>query len=87
MYFVYILINETKTRTYTGVANNVNKRLKEHNAGKVKSSGPYRPYRIVHTESFLTLSEARQKEKYYKTTTGRRILKEMFFDQPHNQCL
>jgi predicted GIY-YIG superfamily endonuclease len=35
MHHVYILLNETKTRTYTGVADNVDKRLGEHNAGRV----------------------------------------------------
>ena len=79
MYFIYILLNELKTRTYTGVAKDVEKRLKEHNAGRVKSSKPYRPYKIIHTESFNTLSEARQKEKYFKTSTGRRKIREMFF--------
>jgi putative endonuclease len=80
IYYVYILLNEAKTRTYTGVTDNVNKRLTEHNAGRVKSSQPYRPYKVIHVESFETLSEARQKEKYYKSTTGRRRLREMFFE-------
>ena len=79
MYFIYILLNELKTRTYIGVAEDVEKRLKEHNAGRVKSSKPYRSYKIIHTESFNTLSEARQKEKYFKTSTGRRKIREMFF--------
>jgi len=77
MYYVYILLNEANTRTYTGVAGDVNKRLKDHNSGKVKSSRPYRPYKIIHTESFASLSEARQKEKFYKSPTGRRKLREM----------
>jgi len=80
MHYLYILINEAKTRTYTGVADDVEKRLVDHNSRKVKSSRPYRPYKIIHTESFETLSEARQKEKFYKSTTGRRKLKEMFFE-------
>jgi putative endonuclease len=79
MYHVYILLSETNTRTYTGVADDVNKRLAEHNAGRVKSSRPYRPYKIIYTESFETLKEAHQKERFYKSTTGRRRLKEMFF--------
>lgn len=79
MYSVYILLNEVKTRTYTGVADDVNKRLALHNAGRVKASRPYRPYNIIHTEEFETLKEARQKEKFYKSTTGRRRIKEMFF--------
>ena len=79
MYYVYILLSEAKTRTYAGVAEDVHERLAVHNAGRVKSSSPYRPYKLIHTESFETLSEARQKEKFYKSTTGRRRLKEMLF--------
>jgi putative endonuclease len=79
MYYVYILLNDAKTKTYTGVAEDVNERLAVHNAGRVKASRPYRPYNIIHTEEFETLKEARQKEKYYKSTTGRRRIKEIFF--------
>ncbi len=79
MHYVYILLNEAKTRTYIGVTDDVEKRLKEHNTGRVKSSNPYRLYKIIHTESFETLSEARQREKFYKSTTGRRRIKEMLF--------
>ena len=81
MHYVYILLNEAKTRTYTGVADDVEKRLAMHNAGRVKASRPYRPYNIIHTESCETLKEARQKERFYKSTTGRRRIKEMFFSQ------
>ncbi len=77
MYHLYILLNEAKTRTYTGVSIDVNKRLEDHNAGRVQSSRPHRPYNVLHIESFVTLSEARQREKFYKSTTGRRRLREM----------
>jgi len=80
MFYVYILLNETKTRTYTGVSDDVDKRLAEHNAGRVKSSRSYRPYSIIHVEPFETLKEARQKENFYKSSTGRRRLKEKFFN-------
>jgi len=80
MYYVYILLNEAKTRTYTGVSDNVDNRLTEHHAGSVKSSRPYRPYKIIHVEPFETLSEARQKEKFYKSATGRRRLKEILLE-------
>jgi putative endonuclease len=84
MYYVYILLNEAKTRTYTGVAEDVDKRLALHNAGRVKASRPYRPYSIIYAESFEVLKEARQKEKFYKSTMGRRRIKKMFFSEhPH----
>ena len=81
MPYVYILLNEAKTRTYTGVAGDVNKRLALHNTGRVKASRPYRPYNIIHAEEFETLKESRQKEKFYKSTTGRRRIKEIFFSK------
>jgi putative endonuclease len=77
MYSVYILLNRSKTRTYTGVAADVDKRLKKHNDGKVPSSRPYCPYNLIHVEAFRSLKEARQKERFYKSTTGRRRLHEI----------
>ncbi len=77
MYYVYILLNETGTKTYTGVSNDIPTRLRDHNEGQVKSSRPYRPYRLIHTEVFSTLSDARNKERFYKSTTGRRKLKDI----------
>ena len=79
MYYLYILLNEAGTRTYTGVAEDVEERLQRHNSGRVKASCPYKPYKVIHTEQFLTLKEARQREKFYKSTTGRRLIKEKFF--------
>lgn len=74
MFYVYVLVNESRTKTYVGSTENLNKRLEEHNAGKVKSSKPYRPYKILYWEEFGTLSEARNRESYYKSTSGRRRL-------------
>ena len=74
MFYVYVLVNESKTKTHVGSAENLNKRLEGHNAGKVKSSKPYRPYKILHLEEFGSLSEARRRESYYKNTSGRRKL-------------
>ncbi|OGF47755.1 MAG: hypothetical protein A2231_10835 [Candidatus Firestonebacteria bacterium RIFOXYA2_FULL_40_8] len=78
MFYLYILLNETNTRTYTGVTDNIERRLRQHNAGRVKSSKPYRPYRVFYTEVFETLSEAVQMETYYKTSAGRKKIKSLF---------
>ena len=76
-YSVYILLNKARTRTYTGVAADVNEHLKRHNKGLVPSSRPYLPYEIIYVETYPTLKEARQKERFYKSTTGRRRLREI----------
>jgi len=85
MHHVYILLNKLKTKTYTGVTADVDKRLKEHNDGRVKSSRPYWPYDVLHIESYATLKEARAKERFYKTTTGRRKLQKLPTDIKNDQ--
>ncbi len=77
-YFTYILINEKRDRTYTGVTNNVERRLAEHNAGKVQTSKFYKPYVLFHVEEHDSLKSARNREIYFKSTSGRRELKKLF---------
>ena len=77
MYYTYILQSRLKKRTYTGVTDNPDKRLREHNSGKVISSRKYRPYEILHIDEFDNKRQARAKEAFYKTTTGRRRIKEI----------
>lgn len=78
-YYTYILISQSKKKTYTGYTTNLQRRLEEHNAGKVKSSKAYRPYRILYYEEFETVKGAKDKEKYLKSYAGRKKIKEFFF--------
>jgi putative endonuclease len=54
--------------------------LKEHNAGRVTSTKPKRPWQLIYTESFTTCLEARKREKYLKSAAGRRFRKEIAGD-------
>ena len=60
---------------YKGHSQNLEQRLKEHNSGMTLSIRPYIPFRIVYFERFISLEEAIQREKYFKTAAGRRFLK------------
>ena len=75
MFYLYILINQNGLKTYTGVTDNLDRRIQEHNKGKVKSSEPYTPYELLHSECFVSLGEVMEREKFYKSTTGRRKLR------------
>ena len=75
MYHTYILINKRGSRTYTGHTANLEQRLKEHNEGNVILSRLYRPYLILLSETFSSLKEAKQREAFYKSSTGRYQLK------------
>ncbi len=77
MYFVYILKSEIDSRLYKGFTNNLERRIKEHNIGKHKSTKPYRPWVLVHYEKVETREEAREREKYFKSGIGRDYLKKI----------
>jgi putative endonuclease len=54
------------------MSEDLQKRLNEHNSGKTKSTKPFVPWVIFHTESFSISTEARLREKYFKSAAGRR---------------
>ncbi len=72
MFFVYVLYSDGFDKHYVGLSENVDKRLKEHNERQNKSTKPYIPWRVVHLEEYKTRNEARTREKYLKSASGRR---------------
>jgi putative endonuclease len=68
MYYVYILRSVPKGTLYVGTTRDVARRLHQHNAGYSRSTAAYRPFEIVHTESYETLREARKREWHLKCT-------------------
>lgn len=67
MYFVYILKSQRVNRYYIGHTEDVEKRLKEHNSGKSKSTKGYAPWEVVYTEEYHTKSEAYKREQEIKS--------------------
>jgi putative endonuclease len=49
----------------------LDRRIAEHNKGMNKSIKKFMPWRIIHVEKFSTRSEARTREKYFKSAAGR----------------
>ena len=75
MYFTYVLRNSDNSHRYTGHTQNLKNRLAYHNAGKVRSTKPFRPWELVYFEEFSTRDEAIHREKYLKSGIGREWLK------------
>ena len=73
-YIVYVLRSAVNGSLYKGLTNDLDRRLKEHNAGKNKSTKPYRPWKIVYKEIFEIKEEARERELYLKSGVGREYL-------------
>ena len=69
-------------RTYTGMTNNIERRLKEHNNLRSKSTKAFAPWILIYQEEFETRAEARKKEKYLKSGNGREFLKTLINKRP-----
>ena len=74
-YYVYILQSDLDQNFYTGYTDNLNRRIKEHNNGKVKSTTNRRPFKLVYWEGCLNRHDAAKREKYLKTAWGKRYIK------------
>ena len=72
---VYILWSLKSPRTYTGISENIDRRCQQHNAGKVSSTKKYMPWKIIYSECAGAHGNALKREKYYKSSDGRRKLK------------
>jgi len=63
---------------YIGIAKDSVKRLKAHNSGKSKFTKGHLPWKLIYKEECEDWSDARKKEKYYKTSIGKKeLLKKM----------
>lgn len=81
MYFVYVLKSKQHKKSYVGISKDVKRRLKEHNAGKNYYTKRYKPWKVLYIEKHDTIKNARQREIYFKSASGRRFLRRNIFKQ------
>jgi putative endonuclease len=74
-FFVYILQSEIDQSYYYGHSKDTEKRLLEHNSGKVRSTKSKQPWNIHYSEHFETKSDAYKSELFFKTVEGYKYLK------------
>ena len=75
MYYTYVLFSEKDNKFYVGLTQNLQKRLHDHQRGRVPSTVQRRPLRLIYYEACLNQNDAIVREKYFKTGFGRRFLK------------
>ena len=80
-YSIYVIKSLKDHQNYTGLSSNVEKRIKMHNDGKVKSTKSRRPFQLIYYEFIGSLPEARLREKYYKSSTGRKNLERIISER------
>lgn len=78
MFLVYILRSTRYKKSYVGFTDNLERRIQEYNSGKQYYTKRYMPWEIVYKEEFATRDDAVTREKFLKSTSGRRFLKTIF---------
>jgi len=74
-YCVYVLLSIKDQKLYIGFTTNLKQRLTDHFKGNSSSTAPRRPFLLIYCEYFLSKHDAYRREKYLKTTTGKKMLR------------
>ena len=77
MFYVYILQSQKDNGLYIGSTNDLKRRFKEHNKKKSFATKGRAPFKLIHYQAFISEKDARETEKYFKTTAGWRRIKKM----------
>ena len=72
---VYVIHSTIEERFYVGMTENLDRRLKEHNSGRTKSTKGFGPWELFFYEEFEDRREARKREKYLKSGYGKNGLR------------
>jgi predicted GIY-YIG superfamily endonuclease len=78
-HYVYILVSESHPdRHYTGVTEDLEGRLRLHNAGRCSHTSKFCPWRIETAVAFRSKVKAAAFEKYLKSHSGRAFASKHF---------
>lgn len=75
MYYTYVIQSQKSKYWYTGSTNDLRKRLSQHNKGESTWTKDRAPWDLIYYEACLNKEDARSREKYLKSGTGKRYLK------------
>ena len=75
--YCYILYSEKLDKYYVGSTTDIGKRLEEHNRGKEKFTKAGCPWKIVYTEVFAEVLDARKRETYIKKQKSRKYIEKL----------
>ncbi|MDA1337372.1 MAG: GIY-YIG nuclease family protein [bacterium] len=77
MYYVYFLLL-IHGKVHTGMSGDLRRRIDEHKTGKVGSTKNFRPFKLLGYEAYILKSDAQRREKFLKTTEGKRLFRQQY---------
>jgi putative endonuclease len=76
-YCVYVLYSLKDFNFYIGYTTNLHERLTSHIFGNSQATEFRRPFILLFCEYYLSKHDATRREKYFKTTVGKKTLRLM----------
>ncbi|MEI6516784.1 MAG: GIY-YIG nuclease family protein [bacterium] len=84
MHFVYLIRSTSRpNKTYVGMTETVECRLKAHNEGQCPSTSCFRPWELVTYIAVCSEDQARKLEQYLKTGSGHAFAHKHLWDSPY----
>ena len=81
MFFVYALNSIYHNFIYVGMTEELDARIVRHNKGYVRSTKRFTPFELFYSEICEDGKQAREREKFLKSTSGKRFLKTILNNQ------
>ena len=75
MYYVYVMRSHKDKHFYVGFTSDLGKRIKRHHDGLVESTRSRRPFDVVYYEACVNKHDAIRRERYLKSTYGKRYIR------------
>jgi putative endonuclease len=75
MFYTYVLRSKRDGKSYTGYTSDLNNRVEKHNRGQIESTKMRKPFELVYFEACSDERDAIRREKYLKTSWGKRYIK------------
>jgi putative endonuclease len=70
MFYFYMLRSMKDKNLYFGYTDDLRRRLKEHNAGRVRSTSNRKPLEVLYYEAYKSKKDAHEREQQIKRRAG-----------------
>ncbi len=85
-FYIYVLESLKDGDRYIGYSSNLKRRLEEHKNGKSFSTKFRLPIKLIYFEGCLHSEDAKRRERYLKTSQGRKFLGLRLIEYKHSKA-
>ena len=75
VYYTYVLYSKKDKKFYIGYTTDLKQRFKGHRRGNTKSTKNRQGLNLIYFEGFINKRDAQRRERYFKTTQGKKGLR------------